>query len=165
MMALTPYEQIVGAGSSLVGPEVLEHDEDVDIAAVRSFVDANKQALASAREVLSGECSVPLKYEETFYETHCAGFPHLRNLARAFLLELRLARSEGDLTQAMKIGVDVLRSCCTARVRAGSTTAAPLLPRSWSMPASPICAWTLATIASTPVSLRPDRMADAIRLH
>ncbi|MGA2059603.1 MAG: hypothetical protein ABSF23_18765 [Terracidiphilus sp.] len=107
MAASTPYETLVNAGSSLIGAEILDDCDGADITAVRSFIANNHDSLELAREALRAKCSVPLKYELSFFSEHLDDGMPLRNLARAFTLELRFAESQGNFTHAANIGMDM----------------------------------------------------------
>jgi len=112
----TPYESLVQAASSLVDTELLGKDEpEQDLVEATTFVESNREVLTAVREALAKNCSVPLKYEQAFFEKHLGDIQYLRDLARTFSLELNLAKSDGHLGTASRIGVDMLELVCAVR--------------------------------------------------
>ncbi len=120
MAKTTPYDALIKAASSLTGTEILSSESDPGIEAVAAFVDANQRSLCLARAALSAQCSVPLKFELSFIESHSDVITYFRDLARAFALVMRLAESQRDLGRVVSIGVDMLELANAAR-RGGIT--------------------------------------------
>ena len=108
MTSATPYDALINAASSLTGQEILADFDDVGLAVAKAFVDSNREILALAREALHAGCSVPLRYEVSFFAERCSAVPPLRNLSHAFVLELRLAEDKRDFARAVQTGIDLL---------------------------------------------------------
>lgn len=80
----------------------------VEIIQARHWVEQNGDVLNAVRRTLARKCSVPLRCDASFFEPHCEDVAHLRNIARAFALDLRVAEDVGDWASATRIGVDTL---------------------------------------------------------
>ncbi len=99
----TPYERLIAAAKSLVG-----RNFDPLAAQSEPFLAANRGALNAAREALRSRCSITLLYEESFRDGRGEVWESLRHLARAFALELAQVHALGRVTEAARIGLDIL---------------------------------------------------------
>lgn len=97
MTTTTPYETLIEAASRLTAVDALGDIDDSHVSDASDLLQQNQLALDSVRRVLGPECVVPVRYEEAFFSEHCDDFSHLRNLARAFRAEARLAVSNKRL--------------------------------------------------------------------
>lgn len=104
----TSYDELLSAAASLTATALLDDVESLPDAAARRFLAANCQALDLARTALGGECSGPVRPSVEFFSEQADTYGHVRNLARAWALQSRLARRDGDWTAAVQAGVDIL---------------------------------------------------------
>ena len=99
---------MVDAAGSLVDVEIYWDEEDEPgNQRARDFLAANAGTLQTSRDILREGCVVPLKYEQSYFEEHCDDYTPLRNLSRAFALEIRQAASVGDFSHAVRCGANV----------------------------------------------------------
>ncbi|MDA0657959.1 MAG: hypothetical protein O2931_04600 [Planctomycetota bacterium] len=108
MMTTTPYEALVESAARLTDIDTLARIDASHASTASELLIQNEGALESARRVLGPTCVVSLRYEEAFFAKHCDHLLHLRNLARAFRAEARLAASRNDLRTAARINIDIL---------------------------------------------------------
>jgi hypothetical protein len=108
MVAVTPYDALVGAAKSLVDTQMLAACDPPPASAVRAYLSANSAHLAAARAALAAGCRVSLRYDASFFGEHCEAFSPLRNLAQSLALEFQQAVADGDHCAAARIGVDLL---------------------------------------------------------
>lgn len=108
MPTVTPYEALVEAAASLTGFDAIAGIDDREISAASAFLEKNRAAIDSARRVLSPNCVVPVRYEESFWADHASHLPPLRNFARALSVEARLAADDGDFHSTANIGLEIL---------------------------------------------------------
>ena len=76
---------------------------------VREALEANREALAKAREALGRDCFVPLQYEPAQIQLALDRASALRGLARLMMAEWRLAESEGRRPDAVRFSTDLIR--------------------------------------------------------
>lgn len=108
MNATTPYKTLVYLAKSLVGTEIFSVLDGPSASAIRGYVSANATILSTVRTALGPQCRVPLEDEASFYEEHVKDVLLLRNLARSFDLQMTQMKSDGNLTELLRIGVDLL---------------------------------------------------------
>ena len=108
MKAVTPYEELISAASSLVSTEIFEDTAIVSDEKTRLYLASNRQALEKARLALKQQCVVPLRNDAEFYSEHMQRLPDFRVLAKSFVLELHQARDVRRWSDAARIGVDLL---------------------------------------------------------
>lgn len=108
MVTVTAYEALVQSASRLIDAEAFADIDDGDVSAASGLLERNRPALESARYALSQRCTVPVRYEESFFQDHSDDLPRLRNLAHAFRVEALLAASRGDYRAAALVGIDIL---------------------------------------------------------
>jgi hypothetical protein len=108
MVAATPYDVLIEAGKSLVDMQILAACATPPDSAVRAYIAANSVHLATARGALAAGCSVPLRYDASFFGEHYAVMSPIRNLTQSFALELQQAAADGDYSAAARVGVDLL---------------------------------------------------------
>ena len=107
-MTATPYEALVESASRLLAADTLGEFDEHNISDAASLVEQNRLVLDSARHLLSHQCCVPVRYEQSFFPDHADDFSHLRNLARAFRVEALFAASHEEFGTAALAGVDIL---------------------------------------------------------
>lgn len=107
MGASNGYTQLVAAGRSLTGTEILGDDIASNENQAAHFLEANQQALSAARRTLNGECCVPKRNDASFFEECCEDVSPIRDLARSFVLELAAAQRRHDMAQVVAIGLDL----------------------------------------------------------
>jgi hypothetical protein len=117
----TPYDALIYAAASLAGIDEIADIDELEISAVSALLQRNRAALESARRVLGPHCVVPVRYEESFWTDHVWHFSPLRNLARAFRVEARLATHNEDFLPTANIGLDILELANAVR-RGGLVT-------------------------------------------
>jgi hypothetical protein len=104
------YEELVRLGGKLARRTGFYAEmSDEELATV---VAANEAVLAEARQAVRKECVVAIDWsadEDWFNEVHMKRGPQLRELARAFAAEGRLAQKQGDTLRAVSCGLDVLQ--------------------------------------------------------
>lgn len=105
----TPYLRLVQAASQIViASDYYDLIDSDDVGALRGATERNREALAQARSFLSPNCHIHLVYELDFYTENSPNMQHLRELARAFSIEGRLAGVEKRWADAASIGLDLL---------------------------------------------------------
>lgn len=107
-MATSPYEALVQSASALQDATTLSSLDEESIGQASDYFDANRAHLDAARGLLPEKCSVPLRYDDSFFAEHCDHVSHLRNLARAFRGEALLAASHLHFDNAAQICGDIL---------------------------------------------------------
>lgn len=115
MQSATAYEMLIEAASTLSDAEILSDIDAVDTAQAAAFVAERRPAFGAARQALRAKPSALLKYHVSYVRACADTFEHLRNLAMAFALEVRVARADGDLSRAVDIGVDIFELANAAR--------------------------------------------------
>jgi len=120
-MTANAYDKLVEAAATLRNADALADVDNIDLEHGAKILDSNRDVLAKARKALATGCSVPLKYETSFFEDHLSDTSHLRSLARAFAFELRIENTAGRHSAAAGIGVDLLELANAVR-RGGLVT-------------------------------------------
>ncbi len=105
---MNTFNQLVQAAQSLEHTEILGREEPPTSEEMAEFVTANKPHLDAAREALRGEFHAEVVYVEDMFDKHMDEIVPLRDLARAFCLELTVAEREGRLADAVESGVNAL---------------------------------------------------------
>lgn len=108
-MSETPYLRLVDAASQIViASDYYDLIDSDDVETLRCVVEKNREALALARTHLGPNCRIHLVYKVEFYAEHSPNMQHLRELARAFAIEGRLAGFEKRWSDVASIGLDLL---------------------------------------------------------
>jgi hypothetical protein len=115
MAAINGYRQLVYAGQSLRGTELLQRIDTLSEAELAGFLEANAAILKYARQALCGECSVPISFDAAFCDEQSRAIVALRDLARAFAVEFSAIERRGIFTRAVAVGVNILALANAAR--------------------------------------------------
>lgn len=113
-MKLTPYQTLVLIGADLEGViDVAELNPD-DPELIERLLQRNHHRSEQAASLLTPECTVPIRYKESFLSDHMNDFTPLRRLARLWRLALGLAIHRGDdiATVSRAICLWDLANCC-----------------------------------------------------
>lgn len=105
---MNPYARLVEAAQSLQHTDFLSREEPLTTAELAQFLAANNSHLDSARAALTRDCHFELEYSEESFEKHLDDIPPMRDLARAFRVELTAAERDGRLADAVRTGVNGL---------------------------------------------------------
>lgn len=103
------YLTLVESASKLTSVNLLDDIYKGDTSRASVFLQANADVISLAREQLTLDCCVPLRFEESFLSDHGDDILHIRNLARALKLELLHRKQCRQIAQAVASGVDMLR--------------------------------------------------------
>jgi hypothetical protein len=114
-MATTPYETLLESASRLADVDAIADVDEGHILDASSLIARNRLALEAARRALGPNCVVQVRYEEGFIDEYLEHMSLLRNLTRAFRLELWLAASSNDLRTAARVGMEILDLANVAR--------------------------------------------------
>ncbi|WP_146115462.1 MULTISPECIES: hypothetical protein [Pirellulaceae] len=108
-MSETPYLRLIQAASQVVfDDDYYDLIDSDDIETLRREVEHNQEALALARTHLGPNCRIHLVYEANFFADNSPNMQRLRDLARAFAIEGRLAGFEKRWADVASIGLDLL---------------------------------------------------------
>jgi len=105
------FEDLVRAGQSIVG-QIPGPNGDYRSAGedeLRQWVEANHEALTIARHGLDRECRVVLPASQAQLQEHMNQVSSLRQLCRLMDASALLAETDGQLPQAVRNGLDVIR--------------------------------------------------------
>lgn len=102
------YLSLIDAASSLKRIDLLADIDSASDRERREFLAENRSALNNARIALEQPCSVPLKYSREFWELHLTQTQAIRNLFRAFELEMTKSQRDRQFTVAARVGVNVM---------------------------------------------------------
>lgn len=101
------YTQFVQAGNLL--QKQTRDFEKMDEVALLSLVEANSNAVQTARAGLAEKSRVPMDYSQSYALSHPADLVRLRDLAFAFIAEGRLAEMEQHTNAAAQSYLDAAR--------------------------------------------------------
>ncbi|MDB5384829.1 MAG: hypothetical protein JWM11_475 [Planctomycetaceae bacterium] len=101
------YEDLIWAGRSLTGTQVLDSDSSPTEAEIAAFLGNNKAALLAARQALQRDCYVTVVYDGAYIEQFGVAAAALRNLAKCQNLKITDAEQRGDVSDAVRIGLDL----------------------------------------------------------
>jgi hypothetical protein len=95
------YDDLVRAGKEATGdPPRSSPANNIDVATLKAFVDANKEPLDRGRLGLSRECGVPVAFSREALEAHLAQGGTIRRFGRLLDAEGKLAEKEGRTKDA-----------------------------------------------------------------
>jgi hypothetical protein len=100
------YDDLVNAGKTL--PNVGSGYDKMNQQQLQKAVSANATVVALARAALSNQCLVPVQYTESYISNHLDDLTSLKQLARAFAAEGRLAEMENRTNDAIKAYLDTI---------------------------------------------------------
>ena len=101
------YDLLLRAAKGISGP-VPDLDK-ADAAALRAFLDANREPLALAQRALTVKPRVPLGYSKDLFEASLANLGPIRQLGRLLVANGLLAEKEGHPAAALPAYVDAAR--------------------------------------------------------
>ena len=65
--------------------------------------------LTSARRLLTPDCRISIRLEESFFSDHLDDYLHIRNLAKALSVQLRHFEAKGQIAESIAAGLDMLK--------------------------------------------------------
>jgi hypothetical protein len=104
------FKALVSAAARISDTSQVDELADVrpNRAIALAFVQQNSDALSAARRALARHCSMSLRYDPDSWTDYWNDILPLRQLARAFRVEARLAEVDGNLEGVVRIGLDLL---------------------------------------------------------
>ena len=107
------YTAFTQAGA-LVQRQTWDFDK-MNAVALRSLVDANSNALQTARSGFTEKSRVPIQFSPAFASAHIQDLMQIKTLAYAFIAEGRLAEMEQRTNDAARSYLDVMRLAINSR--------------------------------------------------
>jgi hypothetical protein len=102
-----PYLQLVGAAQGIVGADNVTDHEPLVESEAHALLATNAAPLAAVRELDWSACSIPLRYDQDFFNEHSPTYEPCRNIARLLILECRLAQARMQLSQAVRVALEL----------------------------------------------------------
>ncbi|MCE9528200.1 MAG: hypothetical protein K8R36_19335 [Planctomycetales bacterium] len=101
-----PYLQLVRAAQGMVGADNLSGYEPIESGA-EALLTRNAVPLAAVRALDWTACSIPLRYDQDFFNEHCPTYEPCRNVARLLVLEFRLSQARLQLCRAVRVALEL----------------------------------------------------------
>lgn len=102
-----PYLQLVRAAQGIVGAENLTGYEQPIESGVEALLARNAAPLAAVRELDLSACSIPLRYDQNFFNEHCHTYEPCQKVVRLLILEFRLSEARLQLSQAVRAALEL----------------------------------------------------------
>ena len=102
------YTVLVQAASMVPGeiPDPAQASPD----ALKKFSADISETITEGRRGLDFQCRVPVEYSEAFLGRHMSDCAAIKKLARCFQVATVVAEREGRFSEAMRLGLDIIRS-------------------------------------------------------